>query len=129
MPGNTIEGGCLCGAVRYAIGAPPQTSLICHCRTCRRASAAPSVAWITVDRAQFAFTAGTPASFSSSPPVTRTFCAQCGSPLTYITDKYPESIDVTTVSLDEPERYAPTREVWLEYKLAWEPTDPHLRHS
>jgi hypothetical protein len=121
-----IQGGCLCGAVRFSISAPPQSSLICHCETCRRASSAPSVAWLTFERAGFAFTAGKPRSYRSSPAVTRTFCTTCGSPLTYVKDSSADEIDVATAALDEPERYPPTREVWLEYKLAWEPTDPHL---
>jgi hypothetical protein len=36
---STLEGGCLCGVVRYeaaSLGGP------CHCRTCRKAHGAPS---------------------------------------------------------------------------------------
>lgn len=32
------EGGCLCGAVRFALLAPLRPVLICHCRECRKSS-------------------------------------------------------------------------------------------
>ena len=52
--------------------------------------------------------------------VTRGFCGQCGSPLTYRNDAEPASIDVMTCSLDDPEAFAPGFHVWVGHKLAWE---------
>ncbi|WP_456237657.1 GFA family protein, partial [Geminicoccus flavidas] len=44
-----MEGGCLCGAVRYAIELEEDDLAdYCHCRECRRASGAPVVAWVQV---------------------------------------------------------------------------------
>lgn len=122
-----FEGGCLCGAVRYRIGSPPQSSGICHCRSCRRACGATSVAWATVKRADFEFLAGVPAAFSSSPGVVRRFCGHCGCAFTYEHANLPDTLDVTLGSLDDPDRFAPTMEVWLEDKVSWQPTDVHLR--
>jgi len=122
------EGGCLCGAIRYRIEGEPIARALCHCRSCRRASAAPSVAWVTVPLSGYEVTAGKPTAFRSSPPVTRTFCGRCGSPLTYHHDGDADTIDVTTVTLDEPERFAPTYELWLQDKLAWEALSEHLDH-
>src|SRR5260370_38480539 len=34
----TIEGGCLCGAVRYRSDAEPVMQVVCHCETCRKNS-------------------------------------------------------------------------------------------
>ena len=121
------EGGCLCGAVRYRIADPPLSSAICHCTSCRRASGAPTVAWVTVDRKQFEILSGKPAAFRSSPGVKRQFCGQCGSPLTYENAQSPGSIDITTASLDDPNGFPPSVEVWLEDKISWQPTDPNLR--
>ena len=33
-----MNGGCLCGAVRYKCDAQPIYQLYCHCRDCQRAS-------------------------------------------------------------------------------------------
>jgi hypothetical protein len=127
------EGGCLCGAVRYRIGPfriaeGPLCSCICHCVSCRRASGAPSVAWLTVERAQFEILSGNPLTYGSSPGVTRRFCGRCGSALTYENAESPASIDVTTITLDDPNGFPPTAEVWLEDKVAWQPTAEELRH-
>jgi hypothetical protein len=119
-------GGCLCGAVRYRVTGAPAHSVICHCASCRRASGAPTVAWLTVDRRCFEIVAGQPTAFRSSPGVIRQFCGSCGSALTYENDKTPISIDVTTATLDEPDRFPPTAEVWLQDHLAWQPTHPKL---
>jgi hypothetical protein len=127
-----VEGGCLCGVVRYRIGGAPLATSMCHCHSCRRASGAPSVAWAVFATADFAFGTGRPITFRSSPPVVRTFCGKCGTPLTYQHDESPGTIDVTTASLDFPERFAPMREIWLDDKLAWEPVNealPHFRRT
>ena len=128
MSSAKAEGGCLCGSIRYRIAGPPIAQSLCHCRSCRLAAGAPSVAWIVVRREHFAFTTGAPAHFCSSPPVIRTFCGQCGTPLTYRHEDSPNTIDVTTATLDAPEDFPPTREVWLEHRLAWAPLDENLQH-
>ena len=81
-----LEGGCLCGGVRYhyvgelggGLGAVTQ----CHCGQCRKAQGGPgSVA--PVAAAGFAVTRGEALirSFESSPGKQRAFCGVCGSPI------------------------------------------------
>jgi hypothetical protein len=41
-----IQGGCVCGAVRYSATTNPANSMICHCQSCRRSTALPVVAWV-----------------------------------------------------------------------------------
>ena len=112
--------------MRYRVTGPPLSSIICHCQSCRRAGAAPTVAWLTFDVASFEVLCGELRNFRSSPGVTRKFCAVCGSPITYENDRDTGSIDVTTASLDDPDRFPPAREVWLEHKIAWEATNGTL---
>ena len=113
------EGGCLCGAVRYRVSGKPSNSMVCHCQTCRRAAASPVVAWVTFPLADFQFTKGKPGEFRSSELVRRTFCAACGAPLTYRNSESPETIDVTTCSLDDPQAFPPTHHSWLIHDLDW----------
>ena len=53
-PQRTYEtpqaGGCLCGAVRFAVnaGREPQLVVACHCRTCQKASGGPLLCWATI---------------------------------------------------------------------------------
>jgi hypothetical protein len=123
-----VQGGCLCSAVRFRVSGEPLHSSICHCATCRRASAAPSVAWLTFDRGQVEFLSGSPRAYRSSQGVVRQFCGTCGSQLTYETAESPTTIDITTASLDNPNLFPPTVEVWLEHKVNWETPDDTRSH-
>lgn len=114
-----IEGGCYCGAIRYEADGECSNTMVCHCRTCRRVAAAPVVAWVTFASTKFRFTKGKPSEFRSTPAVVRTFCGNCGTPLTYRHDKQPGTLDITTASLDEPERFPPTHHSWLSHDLGW----------
>jgi hypothetical protein len=112
-------GRCLCGAVRYEVSGRAQNLCYCHCESCRRAAGSPAVAWGTFDRSSFRVTGGALAEFRSSPPVTRGFCAACGSCLTYRHDARPTEIDVTLATLDEAAQLAPQMHVWVADKLPW----------
>ena len=127
MEASTIhEGGCLCGAVRYRVTSAPRALVVCHCRTCRRAAGAPSLAWAIFPAANFAFTKGKPTVFVSSPGVERGFCNRCGTTLTYVGTDRLDLADVTTATLDNPDAFAPDKEIWLEEKIGWEAVD-HAR--
>ena len=115
-----MEGGCFCGAVRYAVEGEPINSGICHCNTCRRIASATGLPFVGVPSAGFRFTRGTPVQYGSSPGVTRSFCGRCGSPLTYRRDDEIEKLDVMTVSLDNPHAVPPTVRLWLSDALDWD---------
>ena len=119
MAQSSVEGGCFCGAVRYKAGGRFLGSMVCHCRTCRGISGAPAVAWVSFPRGSFEFTQGEPRRFRSSARVWRTFCGDCGTPLTYEPEASPQEIDLTTCSLDEPNRFPPTHHSWLSHDLHW----------
>jgi len=119
-------GGCLCGQVRYRITGAPLATSLCHCRSCRRAAGAPAVAWVVVRRDELVFDHGSPTVFRSSPEVERTFCPRCGTPLTYRRDDSSGSIDVQTATLDAPDAFPPTREIWLEHRISWMVTNDQL---
>ena len=66
----------------------------------------------------FEFTKGTPARYRSS-PVVRTFCARCGTSLTYQHTSFPDEIDVTIASLDDPAVFPPADHIWTSERIAW----------
>ena len=115
----SLKGHCCCGAVRYEARGVPRGATNCHCSICRRASGAPFVAWFTLATRDFRFVAGTPARFASSEHGTRSFCAACGTPLTFESSRFPGEIDVTTCSLEDPQRVPPTDHTRTSAKLAW----------
>ena len=114
-----LRGHCQCGQVRYEADAPPIQETACHCSICRRSSGAPLVAWFTVPRASFRFTQGTPSRFQSSAHGTRSFCPGCGTQLTFESSRLPEEIDISTCSLDDPERVPPRDHTHVASRLSW----------
>ena len=114
-----LRGGCFCRAVRYEIDAEPSSRTACHCTICRHTSGAPFVAWFSVPVASSRFVSDEPAAFKSSEQATRTFCASCGTPLTFQSTRSPGELDITTCSLDEPEHVPPRDHTFLRSKLSW----------
>ena len=123
----TLTGGCACGAVRYEARGTPFHRTLCHCADCRRTAAAPVVAWFSVRTEDLVFVQGTATLHRSSPPVERGFCGRCGTPLTYRNDAYPEEVDVTTCSLDDPDAAAPQDHTFAARRLHWLKIDDGLR--
>jgi hypothetical protein len=123
---TSLEGGCLCGAVRFRVKAPFAASGICHCRTCRKAASAPALPFVTLLATAFEVTRGKPADYRSSEHVLRSFCRRCGSPLTYRNDAKPDHLDIMTCSLDDADSVPPTFHVWTSHKPAWSVTGENL---
>ncbi len=113
------SGGCYCGYLRYEAAGTPTHETNCHCSICRRTTGAPFVAWFTVPRPAFRWLAGEPTRFRSSPNGTRGFCPRCGTQITFEADDAPSEIDVTTCSLDDPERVPPRDHTRTSNRLAW----------
>jgi hypothetical protein len=119
MDHSLITGGCYCGHMRFSATSDPIHRANCHCENCRRAVGAQAVAWITVKRSAFQFEKGTPARYQTETGAWRTFCARCGTSLIYEHSDRPDELDITTGSLDHPEAFSPTRDVFPEEKLSW----------
>jgi hypothetical protein len=113
------EGGCLCGAVRYRVAGDAVVTAWCHCTICRRSAGAPAVAWAMFPIDGFAYTAGKPGVYESTPGVSRTFCAACGTPLACTGPNLPGLVDLTTASLDDPAAFAPKVHIFESRRIPW----------
>ena len=124
----SLTGGCLCGAVRYELTAPPPGASYCHCRMCQKATGGPFAVFADLKADTFRVTQGTLAVHPSSRVAERGFCADCGSPLTF---RYLDSqwISVTIGSLDDPDAVPPTEHAGIESQLAWVQVDDGLPRS
>lgn len=78
-----LEGGCMCGAVRFRSEGPWRDIALCHCSQCRKtsghfwaASATPTVALEIEEDGDLVW-------YKSSDAAERGFCAACGSSLFY----------------------------------------------
>jgi hypothetical protein len=90
---------------------------------------APLVAWFSVNPDEFVLVRGEPKTFASSEKVSCSFCADCGTPLTYQHADLPDEIDVSTCSLDLPELVPPQDHTRTGRQLPWVHLDDGLpRH-
>jgi hypothetical protein len=118
-----IEGGCLCGGVRYRLHAEPVQLSDCHCIDCRRASAAPVVTWGSVRKVDIEVLSGELRKVPHAERL-RSFAGCCGTPLFFQDNEESASVDVTIASLDHPESYSPAVAIWTEDRLPWVVLDP-----
>lgn len=110
-----FTGGCLCGAVRIEAAGPPYRVGLCHCMDCRKhhgalfhASAVFPENAVTVQ--------GETRDYQS-----RFFCPRCGSSMFSRSD---DEIEVNLGTLDAPDQFIPTYELWTIRRESWLPPFP-----
>jgi hypothetical protein len=113
-----MEGGCLCGTVRYSVEATSDVGY-CHCRICQLSSGAPAVVWMTVPCDAFRYTAGAPQEYRSSPRGLRYFCGICGTQLCFRRPQRTSAVDVNVATLDDPGAVKPQYHIWTSSKICW----------
>lgn len=108
-----LQGGCLCGAVRYRYAGSPKGVTVCHCAMCRRWHGAPG-----------AYVAGGSSGdcaiegeehlrwFRSSEDAERGFCTKCGSRLFWRTTDG-TTMEMTAGSVDQPTGLATSAHIWV----------------
>ena len=118
----TRSGGCLCGAVRYAVHGPLREILVCHCEECRRwagrawAATAARAAELELVEIRGLRWLASPRSESAA---RRGFCAECGASLFWeAPGRGTVSIGVGT--LDDPAELRVAGHIWLEQGAGWE---------
>ena len=105
------QGGCLCGAVRYAVEGEPYQSGLCHCTTCRKITGSAFSATANWKKSKFR-TEGNTTTFEG-----RSFCPTCGSRLFFFLE---DSVEVFLGTLnDAPSDIAPMVEVWTIRRESW----------
>jgi len=109
--------------------AQPLAIFNCHCRDCQKASGAPFISAMAVPSAAVTIT-GQPKYHSvrsdSGNTMSRGFCAECGSSLFARISGRADAIGINLTSLDDPNRYHPTMDIWTSSALGWVHMDPSL---
>ena len=95
-----IEGGCLCGAVRFRVRGPLSAGGACHCTQCRRQSGHVWAA-ATAARSDVEITGDALAWHAASPEARRGFCRTCGGFL-FWQPTAGDTIDVALGAVDGP---------------------------
>jgi hypothetical protein len=99
-----LEGGCYCGRVRYVAEGSPMLKAQCHCRECQYISGGAANFFLLMPPDGFRYSQGAPNQFSRKDlekPVTREFCAECG---THLTTRRPglAAVILKVGTLDDP---------------------------
>ena len=119
MSKDSHTGRCICGLVHFELRHEPTFACHCHCDSCRRASGAPYVTWVTFPVGSFAVTRGELAEHESSHGATRGHCAACGTSISYMHSDRPGDIDITAACFDDQSFIHPKAHIWLEDKPHW----------
>ena len=64
-------------------------------------------------------TQGTPKEYQSSTKVIRTFCENCGSPISYTHEDYSDKVEMPVGAFDDLELLAPQMHIWTSRKPKW----------
>jgi hypothetical protein len=123
-----LEGGCLCGAIRYQIGVPVTELRACHCTSCQKISGAGGTVNALLASTDFRIVKGTPKRYTrtadSGRILHRYFCADCGSGIYSQREVTPERVVVRAGSFDNPPPMKLTAHIWTRSARCWDPIDP-----
>ena len=117
----TSTGGCMCGAVRYETTGVSSRVLHCHCYSCRTHTGAPMATLAVFKAEQVRFSGDDRKVYASAPGVERTFCASCGTSLTWETvfgDEGPLCA-IHISAFDDPDGLKPTGHSFYSERISW----------
>lgn len=126
-----FSGGCACGSIRYLCSRAPLAMLNCHCRDCQRSSGAPFASGFIVQVADVKVE-GTPKTYSvragSGSLATRSFCADCGTPLFTRGEVAPAVMSIRFATLDDPSEFKPALDIWISSAQPWVSLSEKIPH-
>ncbi len=62
---------------------------------------------------------GAPRTYASSPEVVRSFCAKCGTSISYEDERLEGEIYIHVGVFDDPEQFEPEAHSWVSQKPGW----------
>jgi hypothetical protein len=107
-----FTGGCLCGNVRFVAAGSPYRVGICHCLDCRKHHGALFLA-AAIFPEDAVTVEGDTRDYAG-----RHFCPRCGSS---VFGRSGDEIEVSLGSLDAPDQFKPTYELWTLRRESWLP--------
>jgi hypothetical protein len=124
-----VSGGCLCGAVRFAVDAEPMAARQCWCRLCQYLGAGSST--VNVCFPAGALTVDGDVRWHASVAdsgnrMQRGFCPQCGTPLFSNAEIRPHLTFIRAGALDDPGLIAPQATIWTGQAPDWACFDPAI---
>ena len=118
-----VQGGCLCGAVRYTSAAEPVMTVLCHCTHCQRQSGAAFSVNVAIPKGSLTYSGDVPATYEdrgeSGLAVHRRFCRKCGSPIVSELEASPDLDWLKAGTLDDSSWVQPSLSAWCGSGQSW----------
>jgi hypothetical protein len=114
-----FSGSCTCGGVAFEARGLPKWVGICHCADCRRATGGSIVAAAGFAKDRVRLEGRSLAEFSSSPGVVRSFCAACGTSLSYQNARWPDDVHLMVGAFDQLETLQPQFHIYFDERVPW----------
>lgn len=117
-----VDGGCLCGEVRYRLASARARTMVCHCRACQKQSGSAFSVLLALPAADLQLegrlrTCVTVA--DSGREVHRRYCGHCGSPVLTELPARPGLAVIKAGTLDDPSWLQPALHVWCKSAQPW----------
>jgi hypothetical protein len=123
LPDFPQAGGCVCGAVRYELTAPPLGAYRCHCKDCQRFSSGGYGLSMPVERANFRQTEGETVCYDKPADSGRTVrmhaCPKCGTKLWNEPAYSATMLILKPGTLDDASWVRPTGNIWTASAVDW----------
>jgi hypothetical protein len=127
-----VTGSCGCGAVRFEVSEPFESSTYCHCTRCQHRTGTGASANARARSETFRILQGEDRIHSWKPATgaEKFFCADCGSALFSRNPDDPAHVGVRLGALDDDPQIRPGAHQFVAYAASWEqiPEDGLPRH-
>lgn len=124
---TSVQGGCLCGAVRFDVDLPSKWCAHCHCTMCQRAHGAGYVTWAGFKKESFRLTQDDQLKWhESSPGARRGFCKTCGSSMLFESARWADETHVALACIDDRIDRQPQANVNYDTHVEWMTADQDL---
>lgn len=118
----SLNGGCLCGSVRYSSDAEPALVAVCHCKNCQKQSGTAFGLIVGIPRSELKLQGNLKTyedKGDSGGAVNRNFCPDCGSPITTDVAAMPDLTFIKAGTLDDTSWLNPTMNVYCDSAQKW----------
>ena len=130
LPRFPVEGGCVCGALRYRLSGAPLGVYNCHCKDCQRSAGAAFSSSMIVPRQVFTHLAGATHVYDKLADSGRTVrqhsCAICGTRVFHEPLGSSAILVLRPGTLDDSSWTRPVGNIWVASKAPWIEIEPDV---
>lgn len=114
---DELEGGCLCGKVRFRTTRAPLRTMACHCRFCQRVTGSAYFAESMFAMDAVSFSGGRMSRYAhvsegSGRKVFVHFCPDCGTTVSLTFERWPDVRGISRGGYDDPDAVAVSSHIW-----------------